>query len=413
MELLADKQGGGDMDGMEMSSFREAARVAEKLADFAGSVIMQLLQKQGYVEEKGVKALLTHVRNGGGTLAAVVSEARAEDFQGLLRESHIPFVEIARTDPGTRERTVFFVYRDSDRDRMEEVLRAFALQIDKSCHEVDLETFGNMTAGRKYSMVSGLTKGEVYAFREAAGEHDVHFCVVADGSRYGIAADSGIGLSGVLEDMCRNLSGNEGREYAVAMEDYLEQQEGLVKRMEPEAGKVKYLVNAKNPGVFLSVDGRRITAHSVGSRPEVQPDGRVKDVVCDSRHISYPYSGEQMKRLVMELHNPVVLTEEEISGMVEGISEDGGAVLAQDFVQGYEAFKERMAGRTADLPRVPLRSAFHGDRELMPEERKEMEREAAEWLRKLEIREQVMSRERADRLRDQAVDRKMAQELER
>lgn len=401
------------MDGMEMSNFREAARVAEKLADFAGSVIMQLLQKQGYVEEKGVKALLTHVRNGGGTLAAVVSEARAEDFQELLREAHLPFVEIARTDPDTKERTVFFVYRDSDRDRMGEVLRKFALQIDKSCHEVDLETFGNMTAGKNYSMVTGLTKGEVYAFREAAGEHDIRFCVVADGSRYGIAADSSIGLSGALEDMCRNLSGNEGREYAAAMEEYLEQQERLVKQMEPETGKVKYLVNAKNPSVFLSVDGRRITTHSVESRPEIQPDGTVKNVVCDSRHISYPYSGEQMKRLVMELHNPVVLTEEEISGMVEGISENGGAVLAQDFVHGYEAFMERMAGRTAELSRVPLRSAFYGDREPMPEEIREIERKAAERLKKLEIREQVMSRERVDRMRDQAIDRKMAQEPER
>lgn len=401
------------MDGMEMSNFREAARVAEKLADFAGSVIMQLLQKQGYVEEKGVKALLAHVRNGGGTLAAVVSEARAEDFQELLREAHIPFVEIARTDPDAKERTVFFVYRDSDRDRMGEVLRKFALQIDKSCHEVDLETFGNMTAGKNYSMVTGLTKGEVYAFREAAGEHDIHFCVVTDGSRYGIAADSSIGLSGALEDMCRNLSGNEGREYAAAMEEYLEQQERLVKRMEPEAGKVKYVVNAKDPSEFLSVDGRRITTHSVESRPEVQPDGTVKNVVCDSCHISYPYRGEQMKRLVMELHNPVVLTEKEISGMVEGISENGGAVLAQDFVHGYEAFMERMAGRTAELSRVPLRSAFYGDREPMPEEIREIEREATERLKKLEIREQVMSRERTDRMRDQAIDRKMAQEPER
>lgn len=290
------------MDGREMSDFREAARVAEKMADFAGSVIMQLLQKQGYVEEKGVKAMLTHVRGGGATLAAAVSEERAGGFKELLKEAHIPFVEIARTDPETGERTVFFVYRDNDRDRMGEVLKKFALQIDKSCHEVDLESFGNMTAGKNYSMVTGLTKGEVYAFREAAGGHEIHFCVVADGSRYGIVADSRLGLSGALEDMCRNLSGSEGREYIVAVEQYLGQQESLV---------------------------------------------------------------------------------------------------------------ERMGKREVELSRLPVREAFCRDKEPVPEEIKKVEREAAERMKKMEIREQVMSRERADRMRDQAIDRKMGQEPDR
>lgn len=406
------------MDGMEMGNFREAARVVEKMADFAGSVIMQLLQKQGYVEEKGVKALLTHVRGGGTTLTAAVSEERAEDFKELLKEAHIPFVEIARTDPETGERTIFFVYRDNDRDRMGEVLKKFALQIDKSCHEVDLETFGNIVAEKKYSMVTGLTKGEVYAFRESAWDHDIHFCVVADGSRYGIVADSRSGLSGALEDMCRNLSGSEGREYTAAVEQYLEQQESLVERMKPEPGKVKYLVNAKNPCVFLSVDERGITAHSVGilppeAEPGQKPENTEKDCVYDCRHISYPYSRERIKQLAVGLHNPVILTQEEFSGMVEGIAENGEAVLSQDFIHGFKTFVERMEKREVELSRLPVREDFCRDKEPVPEEIKKIEREAAERMKKMEIREQVMSRERADRMRDQAIDRKMTQEPDR
>ena len=397
------------MDGMEMQGLHEAARVAEKLADFAGSVIMQLLQKQGYVEEKGVKALLSHVREGGGTLTTVVSEERAEAFRGLLREAHIPYVEIARTEPGTGERSLFFVYRDCDCDRMGDVLKEFALRIDRSCHEVDIETFGRMAAGKTYGMAVGLTREEVYAFREAAGAHDIQYCVVADGSRYGIVADSCPGLRGALGDMCRNLSGAEGREYAAALEDYLAQQERLAARMEPEPGKVKYLVNAKNPAVFLAVDGRGITTHSVEGRPELQPDGSVGTVVSDCRHVRYPYSRGQLGRLAEKVHDAVVLTEEEFSGMVEGIGADGGAVLSQDFVRGYDAFVERMAGRAA-LPRLPERSAFRGEGEPAPEERKEMEREAVERIRKFEVMERVMSREQADRIRDRAIDRKMSQE---
>lgn len=406
------------MDGMEMGNFREAARVVEKMADFAGIVIMQLLQKQGYVEEKGVKALLTHVRGGGTTLTTAVSEEREEGFKELLKEAHIPFVEIARTDPETGERTIFFVYRDNDRDRMGEVLKKFALQIDKSCHEVDLETFGNIVAEKNYSMVTGLTKGEVYAFREVAWDHDIHFCVVADGSRYGIVADSRSGLSGALEDMRRNLSGSEGREYTAAVEQYLEQQESLVERMKPEPGKVKYLVNAKNPCVFLSVDERGITSHSVGilppkAEPGQKPEDTEKDCVYDCHHISYPYSRERIKQLAVGLHNPVILTQEEFSGMVEGIAENGEAVLSQDFIHGFKLFVERMEKREVELSRLPVREAFCRDKEPVPEEIKKIKREAAERMKKMEIREQVMSRERADRMRDQAIDRKMTQEPDR
>ena len=35
------------MDGMEVQNLGEAARITEKLADFAGNVILQLMQKQG------------------------------------------------------------------------------------------------------------------------------------------------------------------------------------------------------------------------------------------------------------------------------------------------------------------------------------------------------------------------------
>ena len=54
--------------------------VERKMADFAGSVILQLMLKQEYVEKRGIKALLEHIREGCGTLTAVVSEQRAEEY---------------------------------------------------------------------------------------------------------------------------------------------------------------------------------------------------------------------------------------------------------------------------------------------------------------------------------------------
>ncbi|MBR4059204.1 MAG: hypothetical protein IKK03_05110 [Lachnospiraceae bacterium] len=46
--------------------------------------------------------------------------------------------------------------------------KQFELALDQSCHEVDLDTFIQMTDKKPYGTVSNLTKAEVYAFWEAA-----------------------------------------------------------------------------------------------------------------------------------------------------------------------------------------------------------------------------------------------------
>ena len=57
-------------------------------------IILQLMRRQKYVEQKGLTAILTHVKDGGGTLTVHVSEDRAEDLKGLLKEARVPYAEI-------------------------------------------------------------------------------------------------------------------------------------------------------------------------------------------------------------------------------------------------------------------------------------------------------------------------------
>lgn len=96
------------------------------------------------MEKKGVQAILAHVEKGRGTLTASVPEGRVEEFKELLEKRHVPYVEIAYTNPETKEKSMFFVYRDSDREKMAQIIKAFALEVDQSCHEVDMASFEEM-----------------------------------------------------------------------------------------------------------------------------------------------------------------------------------------------------------------------------------------------------------------------------
>lgn len=493
------------MDGTDIRNLGEAARVTEKMADVVGDIILQLMQKQDYVEQMGVKALLNHVRDGGRTLTTCVSEERAEDFKELLREAHIPFVEIAHRDPDTKEGSMFFVYRDSDQGRMKQVLKKFALQINRSCHEVDLKTFENLTEGKSYGSVGGMTREEVYAFREAATGHDIHFCVTADGPMYAILADDTGKLKDAVADMAYCLAGERGHGYRASLEKYIRQREDFDRRIVPEQDGTTYLVDAKNPRNFISVNGGSYITHSVEHRDEKLPDGRTRKVLYDARHtIYYGMDKEKLRELAEKFTRPVIVSPEDFP-LVQGISSTGEAVLAEDFVKQYVLFTDRMKDAKPDLGRVPRREPLYsreklmgygnlplevvakvreahipdvfcdgGDiafvkeaepkvdailqeylyRDMTREQRKEAEekyrspeenraaefmlsmeslemaalhsgqrlpeelmndtqREAVRLMEKKEVREQTMDRAAAGRLREMAVDRKLAQDVER
>ena len=343
------------MENFEMKTMQETGRVVEKMADFAGSVILQLMQKQGYVEKQGIKALLDHIREGGGTLTTVVSEQRAEEFKELMKKEHIPYVEIEHIDPNTKEKSIFFVYRDCDRMGVKDVVKQFEIALDQSCHEVDLDTFIKMTDKKSYGTVSNLTKAEVYAFREAAKGYDFNYSVVANGEKYAIVGSDAKALSCAASDMCYNLSGELGREYEIVLQNYLLQQKELVKRMKPESGQVKYIVNKNNPANFISIDEKGIATHSVGRRPERGEDGVVRDVVYDCYHQTYEgFDKEKLMQLVKELHNPIILTSESFP-LVKEITKNGEAVLSQDFVEQYKEFAQTMEERKPDLSKLPQR----------------------------------------------------------
>lgn len=347
------------MESFEMRALQDGSRVVEKLADFAGSVILQLLQKQGYVEKQGIKALLDHIRGGGGTLTTVVSEQRAEDFKELMKKGHIPYVEIEHVDPQTKERSIFFVYRDCDQAGVKDVLKQFEISLDQRCNEVDLDTFTAMTDKKPYGTVYGLTKAEVYAFREAAKEYNFFYSVVADGDRYAVVGSDTKSLRDVIADMSYNLSGGRGKEYEASLQNYFKLQEDFTERMKPEPGRVKYLVNAKNPANFISVDEQGITTHSVGRRPERGADGVVRDVIYDCRHVTYPgYDKEKLKQLALELRNPIILTEEDFT-LVKGLSKTKEAILSQDYVQQHKDFVEAMKHRNPDFSRIPRRKPMY------------------------------------------------------
>ena len=327
------------MDGNEMRTMGEAARMTEHLADLVGTIILQLMQKQDYVEEQGVKALLSHVRRGKGVRTLAVPERGEEAFVKLVKEARIPFVEISHRDPVTKEKTLFFVYRDSDERKMGEVWSRFTCVFDHSCREMDPENFARMMEGKSYGKASGLSSVEVFTFREAAKDSDIRFSVIPDRDeydQYAVLAEDKEALSDVLADASYYLSGERGHRYFEDLESYSSVQTVFDNKTRPRKDTVIYVVDVKNPRNFISIESQCMTTHSIGTREERKPDGSVTKVLYDARHTTYPGRDmDQLKLLALKMGKPVVLSQEEFL-LVKELTDTREAVLADDFVEQYD-----------------------------------------------------------------------------
>ena len=370
------------MDEIEMMTMGEAARMTEHLADLVGNIILQLMQKQDYVEEQGIKALLTHVRSGRGTFTTSASEVRSGEFKDMLKAAHIPYVEIVHQNPETKEKTMFYVYRDCDAKKMKNVQKEFVLLLDASCHEVDLDTFEKITEWKSYGTVYGLSKEEVYAFREAVTrqegqkliQHDIggqptaeglRFCVVADGDRYAVMADDVDALENVVADMAYYLSGNRGHAYKKQLENFNHMQESFDQRTMPKKGGIIYVVDANNPRNFISIGEQDFTTHSVGCREERKPDGGIRRILYDARHVTYPgRDPERLRQLALEMGKPMVLSSSDFP-LVREISRTKEAILADDFVERFDAFVLENKKTRADITRCPRWKPLYRREELL------------------------------------------------
>lgn len=408
------------MEQVEMKALERTARVTEKLADFVGDVVLQFLQKQDYREETGIRALLQHVRKGHGTLAAAVTQMQAKEMEWRLQKAHIPYVEIGHEEEGGERRTMFFVYRDSDRDGMQKLLKEMELQLDSSCREVDPETFGILTDGQSYGRAGGFSDVEILAFQESAKNYNLKYCVVADGKQYGIVADDKEMLEEAMIDMAYELSGERGMEYERRLSSCLQEWERFCGEAAPEPGCVKYVVDAANPGNFLSIDGEGITSHTVGRRSG--PDG--KGLYDMNR--TYGYDGRQLARLFQELNKPVLVKDSGFP-LVKGLTDQKQAVLAGDFQKQWEAFRRQHMGegpavapKPEPLPEAGQKGQAALTRKLIKATRSvdvgELPKEWQEVRMRADakgIRTETMGQEQKKHLREYDIDRRIAADVGR
>lgn len=404
------------MDEMEIRYVSDMGRVTEKMADFVGSVLLQLMQKQSYVEQQGVKALLRHMKKGKGIKTIAVMSEHSEAFKELLKKHHIPYVEIEHIDPETKEKTSFFLYRDSDEKKMKEVSQEFRLYLDHSCQEMDLDTFLTVSKDQEIATVSSIDVVELYAFREAAREQEIQYCVVEDGEKYRILVTEREPLEATLEDMYYILAGSMGIAYATEVKRYLEVKKQFKEQLRPIPGKVTFVVDGGNPRNFISIEEDGYTTHSLVTVEEMKPNGEKYLVVHDMVLAHYPLTEwEKVFALLTHFKKPLVMEQEDFP-LVKGLTKTKEAILVPDFKEQYEKFEETCKDIPADFPKVPNwhhmmeQEAEKNSEPISKEQENKLREEAKKKAKQKKIEMRTMKQDEERKEKDKQVDRRVAKD---
>ena len=110
----------------EMSALQEMFEVIKQLTGFTGDIMVQYSSINRYTEQRGVEAILKHIRNGGRADLEMIRESYAAGFEERLKGVGIPYAGFEVTmEEGERQR--MYAFRDRDRAMMREVIREMRL----------------------------------------------------------------------------------------------------------------------------------------------------------------------------------------------------------------------------------------------------------------------------------------------
>lgn len=337
-------------DQISTAQADSALTTGSKLLEMLAQILMSLSNKKKYVDpdEKAIKVILDHLKNGGGTKSQIVSAQDAQILAACMKANHVPFVQMQFMDENG-ELKASFITRDSDAQMMQRVKEQFLFEMGVGMNEMSPGDFINNNMNQDIRQSMNYTEAEVAVFRRTAAKYNIAFSVIANKdnpTNYDIMylpRDSENVTKALLE-MHHLLAGAKGKEYLTEVEENIQAKKAFEDKINPRAGETTYIVDSKDPNNFISVNTDGFTLHSIQQSEQKTRNGGKSVIFTDSNTVTHTsYERDKLMKYVDTLYQPVVLTAKEFT-LVKGIGPNGEAVLPpkKEFLAAFEHLKEKL-----------------------------------------------------------------------
>ena len=105
----------------EMLALQELFDIVKELTGYMGDIMMQYAGGGGYVEQRGVHALLMHLHRQRHVESSLIRLEACQAVEARLQGAHIPYAafEVGQDDWKAR----MYVYRDSDGRKVKDIIQ--------------------------------------------------------------------------------------------------------------------------------------------------------------------------------------------------------------------------------------------------------------------------------------------------
>ena len=327
------------------SEFRTVADVTQQLSNSIIDLFTALVKKNGFIEDLEGTSIVQHMMEGGTTLQTVVSLDRVELMTELLKKNHIAFLTTTSVNPVTGEQQYVFVMKNTQNtiNAFNEVQKEFQIILDADKRELNPDTFFELHKNNSIGIVDSVSKAEVLAFRNVAKHYDFKFAITSGRTEgtFAIYCSEKEQLNNAMLDVAYNMVSDRGEEYVSELNTYANNIDSWSMKIHNIAdGDVLYIVDANDPRHFISVNKDEYMTHSINIQKERIPGGQTREILADTMYKAY--SVERKEELIHSINlmkHPVYISQQEFN-LVEKLSKNGEAILAEDFAQKYKDFKE-------------------------------------------------------------------------
>lgn len=335
--------------------------------------LLKVVQNQGYVQDKGIEALLKHIEKGGKVNQFAVDTEHKEDFERRIKEANIPFVTMEYTTEEGEVKTNY-MFRDTDSPLIRNIKELMKEEISNNSKELSITQFREMMEGKEIGIASNLTVEQLYAFRANVKDTDIKFCVTKDNSevvngieepRYKIYASNSDKMENILIKASYDLA-NDTKGFKEDINAYKNKRVAFFDKLE-NITEPMVIFDKKHPNNFMVIDKNNYSMHSVVREPERQPDGSTVDVVRDKVQVKLQKNNPKMIfERANTYNNPVMIPFSEFE-MVDKINKDGIAILTNnpdEFKRAYEEIEQKYKDYDTVINRYPQRKPRYERKEV-------------------------------------------------
>lgn len=335
--------------------------------------LLRVVQNQGYIQDKGIEALLKHIEKGGKVNQFAVDTEHKEDFERRIKEANIPFVTMEYTTEEGEVKTNY-MFRDTDSPLIRNIKELMKEEISNNSKELSITQFREMMEGKEIGIASNLTVEQLYAFRANVKDTDIKFCVTKDNSevvngieepRYKIYASNSDKMENILIKASYDLA-NDTKGFKEDINAYKNKRVAFFDKLE-NITEPMVIFDKKHPNNFMVIDKNNYSMHSIVREPERQPDGSTVDVVRDKVQVKLQKNNPKMIfERANTYNNPVMIPFSEFE-MVDKINKDGIAILTNnpdEFKRAYEEIEQKYKDYDTVINRYPQRKPRYERKEV-------------------------------------------------